>query len=53
MDSYDELPVDVADASRVWLSHPLGTVWIAIMDRTDFSVHRDSRGRALKNLFFG
>jgi uncharacterized protein len=52
MDQYEDLPMDVADASLVWLSHHLGTVSIATTDRTDFSVYRGARGRAFKNLFF-
>ena len=53
MDQYDDLPMDLADASLVWLSRYLGTVLIATMDRTDFSVYRGAGGRAFRNLFFG
>ena len=52
IDQYDDLPMDLADASLVWLSRNLGTVLIATMDRTDFSVYRGARGRRFRNLFF-
>ena len=52
MEQYDDLPMDLADASLVWLSRHLGTVLIATMDRTDFSVYRGAGGRRFRNLFF-
>ena len=52
MDQYDDLPMDLTDASLIWLSHNRGTVLIATMDRTDFSVYRDAGGRRFRNLFF-
>ena len=51
MDQYDDLPMDLADASLVWLSRHLGTLSIATMDRTDFSIYRGAGGRPFKNLF--
>ena len=51
MEQYGDLPMDLADGSLLWLSRHLGTVLIATMDRTDFSVYRGARGRAFKNLF--
>ena len=53
MDRYDDLPMDLADASLVWLSRHLGTPLIATIDRTDFAVYRGAGGRAFRNLFFG
>jgi len=52
IDQYDDLPMDLADASLVWLSRNLGTVLIAPMDRTDFSAYRGAGGRRFRNLFF-
>ncbi|OFZ89076.1 MAG: hypothetical protein A2V78_03645 [Betaproteobacteria bacterium RBG_16_64_18] len=52
IDQYDDLPMDLADASLVWLSRNLGTALIATMDRTDFSVYRGAGGRRFRNLFF-
>ena len=52
MEQYDDLPMDLADASLVWLSRHLGTVAIATTDRTDFSVYRGAGKRRFKNLFF-
>ncbi|MFM9972314.1 MAG: type II toxin-antitoxin system VapC family toxin [Burkholderiales bacterium] len=52
MDQYDDLPMDLADASLVWLSHNLGTLMVATMDRTDFSVYRGTNGRHFRNVFF-
>ena len=52
IDQYDDLPMDLADASLVWLSRNLGSVLIATMDRTDFSVYRGAGGRSFRNLFF-
>ena len=54
MRRYTESPrteMDLADASLVWLSRHLGTVLIATLDRTDFSVYRGAGGRRFKNLF--
>ena len=52
MDQYNDLPMDLANASLVWLSRQLNTVMIATIDRTDFSVYRGARGRAFRNQFF-
>ena len=52
IDQYDDLPMDLADASLVWLSRNLGSVLIATMDRTDLSVYRGAGGRSFRNLFF-
>lgn len=52
MDQYADLPMDLADATLVWLSRNLETVLIATLDRTDFSVYRGAGGRRFRNLFF-
>ena len=52
MEQYDDLPMDLADASLVWLSRHLDTVLIATTDRTDFPVYRGAGNRRFKNLFF-
>ena len=51
MEQYDDLPMDLADASLVWLSQHTGTVLVATTDRTDFSVYRGAGNRRFKNLF--
>ena len=52
MDQYADLPMDLADASLVWLSRHLGIVLIATTDRTDFAVYRGAGKRRFRNLFF-
>lgn len=52
MEQYGDLPMDLADASLVWLSQHLGCTLIATTDRTDFSVYRGAGNRRFKNLFF-
>lgn len=52
MEKYDDLPMDLADASLVWLSGEVGTNLIAATDRTDFAIYRGARNRPFKNVFF-
>ena len=52
IERYDDLPMDLADASLVWLSHHASTVLVATIDRTDFSVYRGAGNRRFKNVFF-
>ena len=51
IEQYDDLPMDLADASLVWLSHHLNVLHIATLDRTDFSVYRGAGGKRFRNLF--
>ena len=50
MDKYADLPMDLADASLVWLAETLGVPDILTLDRRDFGVYRTERGKALHNL---
>ena len=52
MEQYGDLPMDLADASLVWLSHHLNVLQIATIDRTDFSVYRGAGGKRFRNVFF-
>lgn len=52
MEKYADLPMDLADASLVWLSGEVGANVIATIDRTDFAVYRGARNRAFRNVFF-
>jgi predicted nucleic acid-binding protein len=52
MEQYADLPMDLADASLLWLSRHLGTLLVATTDRTDFSVYRGAGNRRFRNLFF-
>jgi predicted nucleic acid-binding protein len=50
MDKYADLPMDLADASLIWLADTLGVLDIITLDRRDFGVYRTDRGRSLRNL---
>ena len=52
MEQYHDLPMDLADASLVWLSRHLGTLLVATTDRTDFTVYRGAGNRRFRNVFF-
>lgn len=50
MDKYADLPMDLADATLVWLAESQGVLDIATLDRRDFGVYRTERGKALRNV---
>ena len=50
MDKYADLPMDLADASLIWLAESTGVLDILTLDRRDFGVYRTARGRSLRNL---
>ena len=50
MDKYADLPMDLADASLIWLAETLGVMDILTLDRRDFGLYRTERGKALRNL---
>jgi len=50
IDRYADLPMDLADASLIWLAETTGVLDIAILDRRDFGVYRTERGRAMRNV---
>jgi len=50
MDKYSDLPMDLADASLIWLADTLGVLDVITLDRRDFGVYRTDRGGSLRNL---
>ena len=50
MDKYADLPMDLADASLVWLADTTGVLDVATLDRRDFGIYRTERGKALRNV---
>ena len=52
MDRYSDLPMDLADASLVWLCHQVDTNLVATIDKTDFAIYRNARNRPFRNVFF-
>ena len=50
MRQYKYLPMDLADASLLWIAHEHGLRRIATLDRRDFGVYRLPGGEGLENL---
>ena len=50
---YADRPMDLADASLVWLADKTGVTDIITIDRADFAVYRTSKRKAFKNRFTG
>lgn len=50
MEKYDDLPMDLADASLVWLAGELGLSEVITLDETDFGIYRLPGGKRLTNL---
>ena len=50
MEKYDDLPMDLADASLVWLAEQVGIVEVITLDETDFGIYRLTNGQRLTNL---
>lgn len=50
MRQYADLPMDLADASLLWLAHQRGVSAIATLDRRDFGVYRLPGGQSLVNV---
>jgi hypothetical protein len=50
MRQYDDLPMDLADASLLWLAHEYGLRRMATLDRRDFGIYRLPGGESLENL---
>lgn len=48
---YDDQPMDLADASLVWLGAKIKITDIVTIDRDDFSVYRAHNGKPFRNLF--
>ena len=51
MRKYADRPMDLADASLVWLANKTGVTDIITIDRADFAVYRTNKRRAFRNLF--
>jgi uncharacterized protein len=50
MDKYADLPMNLADASLIWLAESLGVMDILTIDRRDFGIYRTLRGKALRSV---
>jgi hypothetical protein len=50
MEKYDDLPMDLVDASLVWLAGELGVLEVVTLDETDFGIYRLPGGKRLANL---
>ena len=46
-DKYRDLPMDLADASLIWVAQQTGVIDILTIDRKDFSVYRLPNGKTL------
>jgi uncharacterized protein len=51
MRKYADRPMDLADASLVWLANRTGITDIITIDRADFAVYRTSKRKAFRNVF--
>lgn len=51
MRKYADRPMDLADASLVWLANTTGVTHIITIDRADFAVYRTAKRQAFKNIF--
>jgi predicted nucleic acid-binding protein len=50
MQKYSDLPMDLADASLVWLADQIDLLDVATLDESDFAAYRTASGRAFRNL---
>jgi predicted nucleic acid-binding protein len=50
MDKYADLPMDLADATLVWLAEHTGILEVLTLDRRDFGIYRTARGSLLRNV---
>jgi uncharacterized protein len=51
MRKYADRPMDLADASLVWLANDTGITDIITVDRADFAVYRTNKRKAFRNVF--
>jgi len=51
MRKYADRPMDLADASLVWLANKTGVTDIITIDRADFAVYRTAGRKTFRNLF--
>ncbi len=50
LEKYADRPMDLADASLVWLGDKLGVSDIITLDKADFSIYRTRKGQPFHNL---
>lgn len=50
LDKYSDNPMDLADASLVWLGEKLRVTNIISLDHSDFAIYRTAAGRPFNNL---
>lgn len=50
IDKYADLPMDLADASLIWLAESLGLLDLLTIDQRDFGIYRTARGQTLRNV---
>lgn len=50
MRRYANLPMDLADASLVWLGNQIGLLEVVTLDDRDFAVYRNAAGEPFRNL---
>ncbi len=50
-EKYRDLPMDLADASLIWVAQQTGILDILTIDLKDFSVYRLPNGKALRPVF--
>jgi uncharacterized protein len=48
---YADRPMDLADASLVWLANKTDITDVITIDRADFAVYRTSKRKAFRNVF--
>lgn len=48
---YADRPMDLADASLVWLANKTDITDIITIDRADFAVYRTAKRKSLRNVF--
>ena len=50
MDKYADLPMDLADATLLWVAEHEGVLEVLTLDRRDFGIYRTARGRVLRDV---
>ena len=53
MEKYADRPMDLADASLIWLASSSGITEVLTLDKADFGAYRLPDGRRLRNLLAG
>ena len=50
MDKYADLPMDLADATLLWVAEREGVLDVLTLDRRDFGIYSTARGRMLRDV---